>query len=174
MMLAGTRGALEVRWKLIWACVVCAGCTPIRGVPGNRDAAVLDADARSSDAATNMALGDASTPQSDAGTVAADAIQTPKAPCADAGARACSERASTLPLVCDGVSWIPQTSCPADQRCDTNSGPNEGVCQPIATECVDRQPGVAFCDGEQLRVSPDLLSSEVHACPNGKSCMMQG
>ena len=117
-------------------------------------------------AVSDAGLGDAAQPPASAGT------QKSAGDCTNQAARACDGHASLTPLLCDGSHWIAQTPCKADERCDTSAGPNEGMCQPIANECLNRQPGSAFCDGNQRRICADLVSSQILPCPTQMQCAM--
>jgi hypothetical protein len=115
-------------------------------------------------AASDAGLGDAAQPTASEGT------QKSAGDCSNQGARACDGHASLTPLLCDGSHWTAQTPCKTDERCDTGAGPNEGMCRPIANECMNRESGVAFCDGNQRRICADLVSSELLPCPAQMQC----
>jgi hypothetical protein len=160
-----------MRVRLFVACALWASCTPIHAArrAGANDGGPNEVgmDAAVSDAGLNdAASADAAQPKTGAGT------QKPADTCSTQGARACDGHASLTPLLCDGSHWNAQTPCKADERCDTSPGPNEGQCRPIASECMNREPAVPFCTGNQKRVCADLVSSELLPCPDQMQCVL--
>jgi hypothetical protein len=85
--------------------------------------------------------------------------------------RACASHATMRPLKCDGGVWRADAQCAEDHRCDTSPGVMRGTCRPIARECTNQKPDVAFCDGDTMRVCRDLVSSEVRPCPDNQHCV---
>jgi hypothetical protein len=175
----GLREAIDMRGILLVVCTLCASCTPIEGL---RHASVIGdggpvaADTGTDDSTVGKSGFDAaaSVTTRDAGPGASpDSVQKPDTSCSTPGARACAGRASLIPLQCDHSVWQAQTMCQPNERCDTSAGPTAGLCRAIAPECVNRASGVAFCDGDQMRAcAVDLMSSELHACPAQRHCML--
>jgi hypothetical protein len=92
-------------------------------------------------------------------------------PCDDDGARACAGHGSSTPLLCQDAIWQAQSDCADNERCDTRLA-QRGMCLPMAQECVNKQPEVAFCDAQaMMRTCVDLVSSDVIACSTNEQCV---
>ena len=107
----------------------------------------------------------------------ASAVSSQGDACPDEGARSCAGHGSRVPLLCENSQWRPEIECNENERCDTEAGPTQGMCRPIASECVNQTPEVPFCTADEIMLlCMDLVSSEVRQCgehlrcvPNGKS-----
>jgi hypothetical protein len=53
--------------------------------------------------------------------------------------------------MCEGGVWRERPQWEEDERCDNGPGPQQGRCRAIAHECMNRAPGVAFCDAMEKR-----------------------
>jgi hypothetical protein len=105
-------------------------------------------------------------------TAAPDGIATEGAPCSQG--RACAGHASSIPMSCEGGAWRAQAPCAQTDRCSTMKGDTLGTCRPITDECRNRKPNIEYCDGETMKVCPDLIVSEVRMCAEHESCRTEG
>jgi len=82
-------------------------------------------------------------------------------PCARDDARACADRASRYPLLCENGVWTSAGQCTWTERCVTK-GEHIGTCRPALDECLGGEPGDWFCSGEatRLRCGVDLLDTD--------------
>ncbi len=79
--------------------------------------------------------------------------------CSLNGSFACKSHNERPQFACSGGVWISNGSCAAGQSCDTRSGSNQGLCAPIAGECMARKAGEPFCQGNaKSACNPDLSS----------------
>lgn len=85
--------------------------------------------------------------------------------------RACPDHAAQSALECQDGTWHAGTTCADDERCDSAAGPMQGTCRPMARECLNQKPNVAFCDSDSMRVCTDLVSSEIRACAENQHCV---
>ncbi len=98
--------------------------------------------------------------------------------CTDLGAYACAGHAQKGQLACAvnpsiGVPvWSLNGNCSGANNCDTRPGGNAGSCQPIVTECLDKNPGAVFCRGvNRLTCGPDLVTATpLDTCATGFLC----
>jgi hypothetical protein len=98
-------------------------------------------------------------------------IATEGGDCDVDGERRCAGFASTLPLRCEGSTWLRQPDCSAAQHCDTSEGPTRGACRAIPRECVGKTADVPFCTDEMMRVcNADLLGSNLRPCADDERC----
>lgn len=134
-----------------------------------------DDDTSSPDAGANDASQeedkDASKPAADSGVgeeLKDFAIAKKDARCNHDGDLACLSHNGGERVVCLDGTWKVSTNaaaCKAAERCDTKLGSTQGTCRPVITECVDKQPGAAVCDGaERKKCDKDLLRYEDDAC----------
>lgn len=66
--------------------------------------------------------------------------------CAVAGALACAGNFQKVTLLCGtDKTWQVNTTCAADQYCDSTPGPNAGVCRPALPQCQRSKPGDTYC-----------------------------
>jgi hypothetical protein len=99
-----------------------------------------------------------------------DGIATESGSC-KTGQVACTEHGSRTPLICEGGSWKAQPECSEAERCSTAEGVSRGTCQAIVDQCANRKANVPFCDGEMMRICPDLVSSVVRPCSTNERCV---
>jgi cysteine-rich repeat protein len=87
-------------------------------------------------------------------------------PCTVNGELRCHGFAQKLTLRCDGGFWRANGTCALNMNCDSRNG----VCTPIAMECVNRAPLQRFCRGDELvqcgvdNVTVDSLEMCVGRC----------
>lgn len=112
--------------------------------------------------------GDAAT--SDAAVPDVGVVATAGDPCATEDARACSGRGSKAPLFCNEGRWQNAEPCDDDERCDAVDGPDLGTCKKIVDECMGQTANETFCAGDAMRICPDLVSFEDHACGENETC----
>jgi hypothetical protein len=86
-------------------------------------------------------------------------------------ARACPANGAQRTLRCDGSVWRADVTCADEERCDTVKGANQGTCRPVARECMNQKPNVAFCVEDTMRVCLDLVTSEVRPCAENQRCV---
>jgi cysteine-rich repeat protein len=67
-------------------------------------------------------------------------------PCTINGELRCHGYAQKLTLRCDGGFWRANGTCALNMNCDSRNG----VCTPIAMECVNRAPLQRFCRSDEL------------------------
>lgn len=87
--------------------------------------------------------------------------------CGNDGARACATATTQLPLTCREGVWVAQPQCRDDERCK----PSDGMCHPIARQCVGRLATDAFCDGDVMRGCSDPLEPPKLACDEHQRCV---
>lgn len=87
--------------------------------------------------------------------------------CSSEDATSCSDGADPVPLVCRAGSWQRQAPCRQQERCALDSG----ECRTVAPECVGRGADEVFCDGDQMRICSDRLSSKVRPCGDHEHCI---
>jgi sulfatase modifying factor 1 len=93
--------------------------------------------------------------------------------CVPNGAFACAGYDQRLQLRCEAGEWAIFGSCSSSERCDTREG-NGGLCEPIAEECADAEPGegVACLDGLPQVCGADRVSVEDGpACEGETGCV---
>ena len=101
--------------------------------------------------------GDGGGVQTDAGAGSAQLLGEP---CGSRFELACRGPADKVKLICDGT-WQLNGSCDDGELCNQATG----GCAPIVEQCVNREPGEAFCEGEVLRrCGPDLVTVEGETC----------
>jgi hypothetical protein len=179
------------------ACQAISGIDDLRLAPNRPDASEPGADtgvhadgsspadvsARDGDASSARETGEAGdtgtprdgaeagTPLEDGGTDSSTEAGVVGIPCSTAGALRCVDHAQTLRLVCDATTlrWVPTTSCPDGQLCDTT----DAACRPIVPACSGRMPGEAFCNGAARVVcGPDLVTSSSSTCKSAEHCRL--
>lgn len=89
-------------------------------------------------------------------------------PCAPDGALACEGHAQRVQLRCTMGTWVGNGTCANDALCDTSEA-NRGLCQPIVTECSDKEPDEIVCLGsDRVTCGADLVSTilveSCHGC----------
>jgi hypothetical protein len=94
--------------------------------------------------------------------------------CEESGERACAGHDGGQPLVCRAGTWQPELPCTSTERCDTSAGPNRGVCQPLAAECMGRKHAEPFCAGDVLRECIDLVTFTDTPCGTHATCTAAG
>jgi hypothetical protein len=160
-----------MRAQLIITLAGLVACTPI-GTPNEHGSG-----AQRDDSTASTELGSAKDAGTDGSQDTPDAGRTPEtgADCTSEGARSCAGHASRTTLMCEGGHWREHSQCEADERCDTASGAEQGRCRPIVEECLNRQPGAAYCDATQeRRVCVDLVASRALACDALERCVGMG
>jgi len=75
--------------------------------------------------------------------------------CDKDGAFACVGHAQRGELVCLNGTWQSNGTCSGSMLCDTTPGANQGSCQAIVTECVNKTAGTRFCRATE---------TDVHEC----------
>lgn len=81
-------------------------------------------------------------------TIAARSRATARA-CTTEGARSCTGHGTRSPLRCEGSVWIAEPDCSDNERCVSTEGPDQGMCRPIARECLNQTPEVPFCNADE-------------------------
>lgn len=120
---------------------------------------------------SNATESDASEPMTDAAaTDPKDGIANEGESCGQDGAHACTGHGTRGSLRCEGGTWLADAECAETERCDTAAGANRGTCKTIATECMNQQVNVPFCDAETMRVCTDLVSSQIRPCDEHRLC----
>jgi hypothetical protein len=97
------------------------------------------------------------------------AVGTLGCPCSPPAALACNGNAQKDTLVCSGGTWANNGTCGSGQLCDSQSGVNQGICQPIDPPCVSATPAEIVCSNSVtvVQCGPDLVSdSPIQTCMN--------
>jgi len=83
-------------------------------------------------------------------------------PCNKNGGVACDRNTLRQTLICEEGKWRSNGGCSTSEACD----PGAGACAPILPECVGRNVGGYFCNGDELRACGINLvqSSVVERC----------
>lgn len=134
---------------------VAFGCTPIDGVKQSPPEKGAPSDRRERDAATE-----------DASPTAVGTVVTQASPCVSEGERACLGHGVREMVVCKDGTWMPDTPCGKNERCDST----KGTCAPIAPVCTGQEPGSVFCDGDRRLVCDDLVSAREIYCGENQQC----
>jgi hypothetical protein len=105
----------------------------------------------------------------DRGAVASDGTR-----CTTEGARSCTGHGTRSPLRCEGSVWIAEPDCSDNERCVSAEGPDQGMCRPIARECLNQTPDVPFCNADEaMLVCLDLVSAKTVPCDVHERCVME-
>lgn len=96
-------------------------------------------------------------------------IATAGDPC-QGDVRACADYGSQTPLSCANGVWKAEAACAEHERCQSAAGADRGSCKPIVDECANRLPNVPYCDGETMRVCPDLVAAAILDCREHERC----
>ncbi len=84
----------------------------------------------------------------------------------------CEGAAQTTRSECSDGSWVGGTPCQDGYLCDNASDP-AGACKQIPSDCVGRQPGVAFCnDATRMVCGDDLVSLTQTTCDTIQHCTL--
>ncbi|HEX4476313.1 MAG TPA: hypothetical protein VH142_14605 [Polyangiaceae bacterium] len=160
------------------ACNAILGNDPGHFEPANEGSSsggrTHDAGADSSSNTTGGAGGSSGAPGMggatgvDSGTGVPDASSSPATTrvgqaCTPRGAPGCDGPASVRQILCgSGGKWVDNGACTGTNRCDSETGANQGTCQPIVAVCADHAPGDDVCIGTDVEAcGVDLITSEV-------------
>jgi FG-GAP repeat len=134
-----------------------AQCTPIRDVHSGGNVG---------------SAGEQASTKQDAGPT--PAVAAPKANtgtgCSQDLARTCDATARATPLLCMGGQWLAQTPCAADERCETATGANLGMCVAIDPGCAAHPDGDEYCDGNVLRACTNMVPNKGRPCLARQRC----
>lgn len=94
--------------------------------------------------------------------------------CMNNQALACAGHASARVLQCRSGLWTLAKSCATNERCDSRTSTQPGVCLPVPSACVDKAPGDVCEQTARVSCGIDLVSVENHACPKDAHCVATG
>lgn len=146
---------LRLLWASAWYLCACTPIEPVAKIPGSTAQANLTDDGNLPDAAVGKAV----------------RIESRNAACNEPNARSCEEgNPSRQPLLCKDGAWSAQAHCAEDEHCESSVGASQGKCVKIATECIGRVPGEAFCEGDNVLTCAKGRSMLVESCAPMRRC----